>query len=122
MHRKGAASRAEGPWPRKEYWHFCLDHVREYNQAYNFFQGMSARCGGALSEGRADRSPADLEDGRQRRQAQQIRHPEIDEAHDPLSMFCELNGRASWRPGPGSTSEAKPETRKVLTPSARRCR
>jgi hypothetical protein len=25
----------------KEYWRFCLDHVREYNHNYNFFAGMS---------------------------------------------------------------------------------
>ncbi|MBO0758069.1 MAG: DnaJ domain-containing protein [Bradyrhizobiaceae bacterium] len=25
----------------REYWRFCLDHVREYNQSYNFFDGMS---------------------------------------------------------------------------------
>jgi hypothetical protein len=25
----------------REYWRFCLDHVREYNHAYNFFSGMS---------------------------------------------------------------------------------
>lgn len=25
----------------KDYWSFCLDHVREYNAAYNFFAGMS---------------------------------------------------------------------------------
>lgn len=24
-----------------EYWHFCLEHVRAYNQSYNFFSGMS---------------------------------------------------------------------------------
>ena len=24
-----------------EYWRFCLQHVREYNQSYNFFAGMS---------------------------------------------------------------------------------
>jgi hypothetical protein len=24
-----------------EYWHFCLDHVRAYNQSYNYFAGMS---------------------------------------------------------------------------------
>src|SRR3989304_7294769 len=24
-----------------EYWRFCLAHVREYNQSYNFFSGMS---------------------------------------------------------------------------------
>ena len=25
----------------KEYWSFCLNHVRQYNQQYNFFSGMS---------------------------------------------------------------------------------
>src|SRR6202161_2682708 len=24
-----------------EYWQFCLEHVREYNNSYNFFEGMS---------------------------------------------------------------------------------
>src|SRR5271155_423928 len=24
-----------------EYWQFCLDHVREYNNSYNFFAGMN---------------------------------------------------------------------------------
>jgi curved DNA-binding protein CbpA len=24
-----------------EYWRFCLNHVREYNNSYNFFEGMS---------------------------------------------------------------------------------
>src|SRR3954447_26752970 len=25
----------------QDYWHFCLEHVREYNQSYNYFAGMS---------------------------------------------------------------------------------
>ena len=25
----------------REYWRFCLDHVREYNHSYNYFSGMS---------------------------------------------------------------------------------
>jgi hypothetical protein len=25
----------------QDYWRFCLGHVREYNQSYNFFKGMS---------------------------------------------------------------------------------
>lgn len=23
-----------------QYWHYCLDHVKEYNQSYNYFAGM----------------------------------------------------------------------------------
>src|ERR1700752_4383402 len=31
----------KGRLREKEYWRFCLDHVREYNHSYNFFAGMS---------------------------------------------------------------------------------
>ncbi len=31
----------KGRQHEKEYWRFCLAHVREYNQSYNFFAGMS---------------------------------------------------------------------------------
>src|SRR5580765_1736147 len=31
----------KGRGQEREYWRFCLDHVREYNHSYNFFAGMS---------------------------------------------------------------------------------
>ncbi|GLK67087.1 J domain-containing protein [Hansschlegelia plantiphila] len=31
----------KGRGKEDEYWRFCLDHVRQYNNAYNFFAGMS---------------------------------------------------------------------------------
>lgn len=34
----------KGRTREQEYWRFCLDHVREYNQSYNFFDGMSAEA------------------------------------------------------------------------------
>jgi curved DNA-binding protein CbpA len=38
----GATHRApKGRNREHEYWRFCLEHVREYNQSYNFFAGMS---------------------------------------------------------------------------------
>eukprot|EP01035_Chromulina_nebulosa_P003148 gene3148-4283_t len=39
---KGGHRAPKGRGNEKEYWHFCLNHVREYNQGYNFFQGMAA--------------------------------------------------------------------------------
>ncbi len=40
--RQKASHRApKGRGREKEYWRFCLEHVREYNQSYNFFAGMS---------------------------------------------------------------------------------
>ena len=42
----GCAGRATHRAPKgreraNEYWRFCLDHVREYNNSYNFFAGMT---------------------------------------------------------------------------------
>ena len=42
----GCAERATHRAPKgrereREYWRLCLDHVREYNQSYNYFAGMS---------------------------------------------------------------------------------
>jgi hypothetical protein len=40
--RECATHRApKGRLREGEYWRFCLHHVREYNQSYNFFAGMS---------------------------------------------------------------------------------
>ena len=36
---KGPHRAPKGRENSKEYWHFCLNHVREYNQCYNFFSG-----------------------------------------------------------------------------------
>ncbi|MEH2511721.1 curved DNA-binding protein CbpA [Nitrobacteraceae bacterium AZCC 1564] len=106
----------KGRGKEREYWHFCLNHVREYNQSYNFFQGMSneavasyqkdALTGhrptwkmGANGGSKSKKSKADLD---------------LEGAIDPFSMFNEMNGRNRWRPGSGSTSEPKTETRKIF--------
>lgn len=31
----------KGRGREKDYWRYCLDHVRQYNQNYNFFAGMN---------------------------------------------------------------------------------
>ena len=93
-----------------EYWRFCLGHVREYNQSYNFFAGMSddavaryqkeAMTGhrptwkigvnGRTSDGRAD--------------------PRQAGAEDPFGMFHELGGDPQWR---ARTDRLAPEGRMV---------
>jgi len=39
---KGTHRAPKGRDHENEYWRFCLEHVREYNQTYNFFKGMNA--------------------------------------------------------------------------------
>jgi curved DNA-binding protein CbpA len=111
---KGPHRAPKGRANDKEYWHFCLNHVREYNQSYNFFSGMNAeavaryqkdaltghrptwKMGANGTKGKGKTAEVDLEG-----------------AADPFSVFSELNGRGRWRPGPGSEAP-KAETRKVF--------
>ncbi len=92
----------------REYWRFCLDHVREYNQSYNFFQGMNpddvARYQKDALTGHRPTWKMGANSGAKGESA-------FDSASDPLQMFAELNGRARGRPG---AQEAKAETRKVM--------
>jgi curved DNA-binding protein CbpA len=112
---KGAHRAPKGRGNEREYFNFCLNHVREYNQSYNFFQGMNAdavaryqkdaltghrptwKMGANGTKGKGKTGDVDLEG-----------------ATDPFSVFSELNGRGKWRPGPGSGTEAKTETRKIF--------
>src|ERR1700709_1367009 len=112
---KGPHRAPKGRANDKEYWHFCLNHVREYNQGYNFFSGMNAdavaryqkdaltghrptwKMGANGTKGKGKTAEADLKG-----------------AADPFSMFSELNGRGRQRAGPGAGAQAKVETRKVM--------
>src|SRR5204862_4701639 len=37
----GSHRAPKGRAHEREYWRFCIEHVREYNQSYNYFSGMS---------------------------------------------------------------------------------
>ena len=104
---KGPHRAPKGRENAREYWHFCLDHVREYNQSYNFFSGMNADAVAryqkdALTGHRPTWKMGANGSGKRGKGAA-----------DPFSMFSELNGRGRWRPGPGG-AETKPETRKIF--------
>jgi hypothetical protein len=103
-----------------EYWQFCLEHVREYNNSYNFFAGMSddavakyqkdALTGhrptwkmGSIGGKRARRATRDFRDG----------FP----GDDPFSLLGE-NGTRPTGPGAGHAKTA-PEGRKIFNAQRR---
>ena len=108
---KGPHRAPKGRENSREYWHFCLNHVREYNQSYNFFQGMNAD---AVARYQKDALTGHRPtwkmgaNGGVKKGAE----AEIDGAFDPFSMFQELNGRSGWRAGPQAAP--KVETRKIM--------
>jgi len=113
---KGPHRAPKGRANDKEYWHFCLNHVREYNQSYNFFSGMNADAVARYQKDALTGHRPTWKMGANTSAKKGKGSPEADleGASDPFSMFSELNGRGSWRPGPGAGAEAKVETRKIF--------
>ncbi len=106
----GAHRAPKGRGQENDYWHFCLNHVREYNQSYNFFSGMSddavARYQKDALTGHRPTWKMGANSGAQNK-------PDgFDGAADPFAMFSELNGRSRSRPGP--ETQAGTETRRVF--------
>ena len=94
-----------------EYFHFCLDHVREYNQSYNFFQGMNPEDVARYQKDALTGHRPTWKMGANSGAKGQGGEGAFDGAADPFQMFAELNGRGRWRPG---AQQAKAETRKVM--------
>jgi len=104
----------KGRGHEREYWHFCLNHVREYNQSYNFFQGMSTDAVASYQKDALTGHRPTWKMGANGgvKGKKNKANPDWDGAADPFSMFDEMNGRARWRPRPDA--EPKVETRKVF--------
>ncbi len=110
---KGTHRAPKGRDNVREYWHFCLDHVREYNHSYNFFSGMNADAVARYQKDALTGHRPTWKMGANTR-ARKVAGAaaDFDGAADPFSMFGELNGRGGFRPRP--ESNPKPEARKVF--------
>ncbi|UPJ47700.1 DnaJ domain-containing protein [Bradyrhizobium sp. 200] len=113
-HNKGSHRVRKGRENAREYWHFCLDHVREYNQSYNFFQGMNPEAVARYQkDALAGHRPTwKMGANTSAKRGKGNVEEDLGGAADPFNVFAELNGRAGWRPGPGA--QGKRETRTVM--------
>jgi hypothetical protein len=99
----GAAASHRAPKGRlreREYWRFCLEHVREYNHAYNFFAGMSdddvAKYQKDAITGHRPTWKIGMNGGRPTARSHSARlHPGLDDADDPLGLFRHFGGGRS---------------------------
>ncbi len=87
-----------------EQWHYCLDHVRQYNQSYNFFAGMSEDDVLKYQKDAmtGHRPTWKMGTGRQHDPGRFY----ADTAIDPFAMFRELGGH-------GRAEAPKAETRTI---------
>jgi len=110
---KGSHRAPKGRENAREYWQFCLDHVREYNQSYNFFSGMNAEAVARYQkDALTGHRPTWKMGANTSKRGTGSAEGDLDGASDPFSVFAEINGRGSWRPGPEAAPKA--ETRKVF--------
>jgi len=101
-----------------EYWRFCLEHVREYNNSYNFFAGMSDEAVAkyqkdAITGHRPTWKMGSI--GGKRGTARRARgkfRPSDWDAEDPFSLFGEMGPR-------GGHARAASEGRKILNAQRR---
>ena len=98
---KGAATHRapKGRDREKEYWRFCLGHVREYNHSYNFFAGMStddiAKYQKDAVTGHRPTWKMGMNGGRPTKRSHSARFvPGIGDADDPLGLFRHFGARA----------------------------
>jgi hypothetical protein len=94
----GATHRApKGRDHEREYWRFCLDHVREYNSSYNFFAGMSddavARYQKDAVTGHRPTWKMGMLGGHRAAKPRTRFDNAYDGADDPFEMFGELGAR-----------------------------
>jgi len=103
----------KGRLREREYWRFCLEHVREYNHAYNFFAGMStddiARYQKEAVIGHRPTWKMGMNGGRPAARSQSSRRrSEFSGADDPFGLFRELGGGGSgWRGSERRVAESR---------------
>lgn len=118
---KGAHRAPKGRTQDNEYWHFCLAHVREYNQSYNFFSGMNAE---AVARYQKDamtghRPTWKMGENASGKRIKGSTAEDFEGASDPFQVFSEINSRGRRRTGQGAETKSKSEPRKVFNAERR---
>lgn len=83
-----------------EYWRFCLDHAREYNQSYNYFKGMTDDAVARYQKDSLTGHRPTWKMGVNNKATRE--RPDFDPTSDPFDMFSEgdRRGRPDFDPAP----------------------
>ena len=74
-----------------EYWRFCLDHAREYNQSYNYFKGMTDDAVARYQKDSLTGHRPTWKMGVNNKATRE--RPDFDPTSDPFDMFSEGDRR-----------------------------
>jgi hypothetical protein len=87
----------------RDYWRYCLSHVRQYNQNYNFFAGMNDDQVMAYQKDALTGHRPTWKMGTGKRSTGR---PDMGGADDVMGVFEEIHGR-STRQGPKRKAESR---------------
>jgi hypothetical protein len=99
----------KGRGREKDYWRYCLNHVRQYNQNYNFFQGMSDDDVRKYQKDALTGHRPTWKMGTGNKEADPGRFY-AENGIDPLAMYRELGGEGR---APTGGARAKTESRTI---------
>lgn len=97
----------------REYYWFCLEHVRDYNKKWNYFEGMSGSQFEALQKSRATWNRPTWPLGGRGSTSWQARQARIEADLAALGILDEATGAGGPRPG-GATKPLSRKERKAL--------
>jgi hypothetical protein len=102
----------KGRQREREYWQFCLEHVRAYNHSYNFFAGMEpddiAKYQKEAVIGHRPTWKMGMNGGRPTSRSYSSRlRPDLSGSLDPFGVFREMGGVGGDNPQ-GRRSDARP--------------
>ncbi len=103
--KPGSYRAPKGRLHAREQWRFCLDHVREYNHSYNFFEGMSEEAVLKYQKDAVTGHRPTWKMGTGKR-ARDPGHFYAESAYDPFNMFREFAG-AGHREGARAQGEGR---------------
>jgi hypothetical protein len=109
----------KGRLREREYWCFCLEHVREYNHAYNFFAGMSmddiARYQKDAVIGHRPTWKMGMNGGRPSSRSHSSRfRAQFSGPDDPFGLFRDFDAGAQTRSSPRHARPVRNAERKAL--------
>jgi hypothetical protein len=93
-----------------KYWQYCLEHVRTYNQSYNYFAGMSDD---AVARYQKDSLTGHRPTWKMGVNGKAGTRPDPNgfragfDADDPFSLFGEFGGNTRWKPDEASQPEGR---------------
>jgi curved DNA-binding protein CbpA len=117
--KPGGHRAPKGRGREKEYWNYCIDHVREYNHSYNYFSGMSDDAIAAHQKDAMTGHRPTWKMGQRAARSSEERAAEGSPMsgrpwHDPYKFFEETTGTARAKVEAPEKREARNAERKAL--------